>query len=129
MDVSQLVKPVDLTQVLLAIVTVAGGLLGAWLQGKKAARIEAGAARVEAGAARAEEHEKRAAEHAEIAVQASMRPAGIPSTLQGIMGDVKIESLPPEVLESVPPSAQAWPRPSVPVDRPTPRDRGTVKKE
>lgn len=122
----QIVQPIDVTQIAIALITTLGGALTFWLTGRRVGR---GEARIEAAEKRVSDHAELARGYADRALQASLRPPLEPV----------IQSLPPDVLESDPPgsfdqvgsfAAPSMPRPprpkpapEIPGDRPTPKDR------
>lgn len=132
----QIIQPIDLTQIAMALITTGGGALMWWLTGKRVGR---GEARMEAVERRTSEHAGLATSaaavaerHAATAVQVtSMFPRlPVPIVGAGEFGEnlpaspwsPSIESLPPEALESEPPTERTVPRPTPPVNRPTPKD-------
>jgi hypothetical protein len=116
------VKPLDLTQVLLFLITTIAGFITVWLNGKKTGRMESSERRISEHAELAASAAATAERHATVAVQASMYPKPNPAPL--------IQSLPPEALESEPPASMGTivmepprpTRPKPPIDRPTPKD-------
>jgi hypothetical protein len=136
------VQPIDLTSVLIAAVTVIGGGFFAWLSGKKsgafAARIDATERRISQHAELASTAAAVAAKHADVAGQvvSSLRAPAMPPGIQVVLEQSGIQgvleqyqssvSMPPEALESDAPSSGPGPMSMrLPVNRPTPKDRGT----
>jgi hypothetical protein len=115
--------PIDVTQILVVAITSIAGFATYYFTGRRVGR---GEAKMEAVARNVSQHAELATSaaataerHAATAVQiTSMFPR--PAVPFGLAA----ESLPPEALESEPPPTQRTvPRPSPPVDRPTPKDR------
>jgi hypothetical protein len=123
-------KPIDLTQVMLAAVTVLGGGFFAWLNGKKVASVDAAEKRISEHAELAQTSAAVAAKHADVAGQVvqSLRAPAMPPGMQAVLESYQgknVQSLPPEVLESEPPASSGPTSMRIPANRPTPKDRGT----
>lgn len=133
----QIVQPIDVTQIVVCFITTIGGGLMFWLTGKRVGR---GEAKMAAAEKRVSDHVELATSaaavaerHAATAVQVTSMfprmpiPIGMMQNQQMIGDDFGplVESLPPEALESEPPPTERTvPRPTPPVNRPTPKDPG-----
>lgn len=126
--------PIDVTQMVVVAISSLFGFLTYYFTGRRVGR---GEAKMEAVARSVSQHAELATSaaavaerHAATAVQVtSMFPRpSVPFTFDVEKDLRRIESLPPEALESEPPPTERTvPRPTPQVDRPTPNVRGARK--
>ncbi len=126
---TQLIQPINVTEIAIAVVTGFFGVLSIWLNGRKVGRADAAAATATGAASIAEKH-------ASVAVQASLRPpfpqggydalaVAASLTGQSQYGEIGgVQSIAPSDVHSDPPPASSAPSSlALPVDRPTPKER------